>query len=131
MIAGKRKDPTLSFQLKHGFVVLDIIPDYMHDAESRNFATLLEWPNPQYVAAVSLHASEQQAELKEVGEENCRRHCVTIGARAACGSPLCSTCCALSTVLMNLRPKSSSLYAVPLSTAVSSWYSQNFSRCSF
>ena len=69
VIAGKREDPTLSFQLKNGFVVLDIIPDYLHDTESRNFATLLEWLNPQYVAAVSLHASEQQAELKEVGEE--------------------------------------------------------------
>ena len=69
VIAGKREDPTLSFQLKNGFVVLDVIQDYLHDTESRDFATLLEWLNPQYVAAVSLHASDQQAELKEVGEE--------------------------------------------------------------
>lgn len=69
VIAGKREDPTLSFQLRNGFVVLDIIPDYVRDSESRNYATLLEWLNPQYVAAVSLHASDKQAELKEVGEE--------------------------------------------------------------
>jgi predicted amidohydrolase/ribosomal protein S18 acetylase RimI-like enzyme len=73
VIAGKREDPTLSFQLKNGFVVLDIIPDYVHDNESRNYATLLEWLNPQYVAAVSLHASDQQAELKEVGEETLQK----------------------------------------------------------
>lgn len=72
VIAGNREDPTLSFQLKNGFVVLDVIPDYLHDTESRNFATLLEWLNPQYVAAASLHASEQQGELKEVGGEAAR-----------------------------------------------------------
>jgi predicted amidohydrolase/GNAT superfamily N-acetyltransferase len=70
VIEGKRKDPTLSFQLDNGFVVLDVIPDYLHDAESRNFATLLEWLNPHYATGVSLHASKPQEEaLGEVGEE--------------------------------------------------------------
>ena len=46
---GKRKDPILNFQLKNGLVVLDIIPEYLKDTESRGFATLLEWLNPEYV----------------------------------------------------------------------------------
>jgi predicted amidohydrolase/ribosomal protein S18 acetylase RimI-like enzyme len=70
VIEGKRKDPTLSFQLQNGFVVLDVIPDYLHDADSRNFATLLEWLNPQYAASLSLHASKPQAELEDIGVES-------------------------------------------------------------
>ena len=54
VIEGKRKDPTLSFQIDNGFVVLDVIADYLHDAESRNFATLLEWLNPEYTSSVGL-----------------------------------------------------------------------------
>ena len=46
VIQGRRKDPTLSFQLDNGFVVLDIIPEYLNDKESHGFATLLEWLNP-------------------------------------------------------------------------------------
>jgi len=40
------KDPTLSFQLKHGFDVLAVVPDYLHnDPESLGFAALIEWLN--------------------------------------------------------------------------------------
>jgi ribosomal protein S18 acetylase RimI-like enzyme len=39
---GLRKDPTLSFQLANGMVVLDVVPEYLEDAESGGFATLLE-----------------------------------------------------------------------------------------
>jgi predicted amidohydrolase len=60
VVAGKRKDPTLSFQLANGFVVLDVVPEYLEDIESRGFATLLEWLNPEYVANVGLQASLQQ-----------------------------------------------------------------------
>ena len=72
VVTGKRKDPTLSFQLANGMVVLDVVPDYLEDAESRGFATLLEWLNPEYVTTVSLGASEQQAALGELGEEALR-----------------------------------------------------------
>jgi len=71
---GKRKDPTLSFQLANGLVVLDVVPEYLDDIESRGFATLLEWLNPEYVATVSLEASEQHAALEEAGEEPLREH---------------------------------------------------------
>ncbi len=48
VIAGERYDATLSFQLKHGFNVLALIPDYqMRDPKSRNYAALIEWLNPE------------------------------------------------------------------------------------
>ncbi|MFW5972821.1 MAG: GNAT family N-acetyltransferase [Bacteroidota bacterium] len=44
---GTRYDATLSFQLKHGFHVLAIVPAYqVNDPRSRNFAALIEWLNP-------------------------------------------------------------------------------------
>ena len=66
VLKGKRKDPTLNFQLKNGFVVLDIIPEYLHDTESRGFATLLEWLNPEYVMSLTI---EEEAALEEFKEE--------------------------------------------------------------
>lgn len=65
VIQGKRKDPTLSFQLKNGFIVLDIIPDYLYDVESRGFATLLEWLNPEYIMDMSLREREEDVAYKE------------------------------------------------------------------
>lgn len=53
---GRRKDPTLSFQLDNGLVVLDVVPDYLHDPHSHGFATLLEWLNPEYVTTISMEA---------------------------------------------------------------------------
>lgn len=44
----KRTDPTLSFQLKEGFQVLDLISNYLlKDPESLGYAALIEWLNPQ------------------------------------------------------------------------------------
>lgn len=56
VVKGKRRDATLSFQLANGLVVLDVIPRYLEDTDSRGFATLLEWLNPEYV--VALRATE-------------------------------------------------------------------------
>lgn len=64
---GKRKDATLSFQLANGLVVLDVVSDYLQDEESRGYATLLEWLNPEYVTSVSLHAGEEEAEVVSYG----------------------------------------------------------------
>ncbi|HWP92944.1 MAG TPA: GNAT family N-acetyltransferase [Thermodesulfobacteriota bacterium] len=48
VIDGKLKDPTLSFQLKEGFSVLAVVPDYLpHDKESLGYAAIIEWINPQ------------------------------------------------------------------------------------
>ena len=43
-------DPVLTTQLANGFVLKRLIPDYLPtDAESRGYATFLEWPNLDYV----------------------------------------------------------------------------------
>jgi predicted amidohydrolase/GNAT superfamily N-acetyltransferase len=69
VVRGRRKDATLSFQLANGLVVLDVVPAYLDDPQSRGFATLLEWLNPEYVTSVSLQAREEEAALEELGEE--------------------------------------------------------------
>jgi len=66
VIRGKRKDPTLSFQLANGFVILDVVPEYLEDPESRGFATLLEWLNPEYAASVSLESASPQTYTKDI-----------------------------------------------------------------
>lgn len=49
VLAGKREDQVLGFQLQNGFTVICVIPDYLSfDAESKGFATLIEWINPHY-----------------------------------------------------------------------------------
>jgi predicted amidohydrolase/GNAT superfamily N-acetyltransferase len=72
VVAGKRKDPALTFQLENGLVVLDVVPDYMQDTESRGFATVLEWLNPEYTSSVSLQASLQHAVLEQAAAEAMR-----------------------------------------------------------
>jgi GNAT superfamily N-acetyltransferase len=42
-------DPVLSFQLKNGFQFIKILPNYMRDARSLNFASFIEWKNTKYV----------------------------------------------------------------------------------
>lgn len=69
VVRGRRKDATLSFQLKNGLVVLDVVPQYLDDPESRGFATLLEWLNPEYVTNVSLQAGEGPIAAEGAGEE--------------------------------------------------------------
>jgi GNAT superfamily N-acetyltransferase len=47
VVAGRRHDRVLSFQLVHGFRVRGVIPGYLgFDTASGGYATLLEWPNP-------------------------------------------------------------------------------------
>lgn len=47
VVRGLLKGPTLSFQLREGFRVLEVIPDYLrHDPESLGYAALIEWLNP-------------------------------------------------------------------------------------
>jgi len=72
VVDGKRRDPSLSFQLENGLVVLDVVPGYMHDTESQGFATVLEWLNPEYTSSVSLQASLQHAALEQASAEAMR-----------------------------------------------------------
>ena len=43
------RDPVLSFQLKNGFKFIEILPNYMRDARSLNYASFIEWKNTKYV----------------------------------------------------------------------------------
>ncbi|MCB9436653.1 MAG: GNAT family N-acetyltransferase [Anaerolineales bacterium] len=48
VVAGELFDKTLSFQLKNGFTVRGLIPNYIDDEASDNWATLLVWDNPDF-----------------------------------------------------------------------------------
>lgn len=51
VMAGDLSDPTLSFQLKQGFVPLAVAADYLHhDPESLGYAAVIEWLNPEVAA---------------------------------------------------------------------------------
>jgi ribosomal protein S18 acetylase RimI-like enzyme len=52
VIEGDLFDPTLSFQLKQGFEVLAVVGGYLsHDPESRGYAAVIEWLNPNVATA--------------------------------------------------------------------------------
>ena len=50
VIAGELYDPTLSFQLRHGFKVRGLLENYIHDVPSDNWSTLIVWENAEYRA---------------------------------------------------------------------------------
>ena len=43
------KEPVLSFQLRNGFKFIKILSDYLKDPRSLNYATFIEWKNPNFV----------------------------------------------------------------------------------
>ena len=46
VVNGELKDPTLSFQLRHGFHILAVVGGYLrHDPESLGYAAVIEWIN--------------------------------------------------------------------------------------
>lgn len=52
VMAGNLSDPTLTFQIKQGFLPLAVAPDYLHhDPESLGFAAVIEWLNPEVATA--------------------------------------------------------------------------------
>lgn len=48
VVTGEIRDLVLSFQLKNGFKFIKILPNYMRDARSLNYASFIEWRNPNY-----------------------------------------------------------------------------------
>ncbi len=49
VVRGITSDPTLSFQLRQGFTVLGVVPNYLaHDPESLGWAAVIEWKNPAF-----------------------------------------------------------------------------------
>lgn len=51
VIAGTLQDSTLTFQLKMGFRVRGLLQNYIEDSASDNWATLIEWVNPDFQAS--------------------------------------------------------------------------------
>lgn len=48
VVKGELTDPTLTFQLHRGFRVLDVVRGYLRDdPESRGYAAVIEWLNPE------------------------------------------------------------------------------------
>jgi predicted amidohydrolase/GNAT superfamily N-acetyltransferase len=45
---GEFRDLVLSFQLREGFTLRGVMPNYLRDPKSHNFASLIEWLNPDY-----------------------------------------------------------------------------------
>ena len=47
VIARELKDPVLSFELDNGFRFIKILPNYLDDVRSLNYASFIEWLNPK------------------------------------------------------------------------------------
>ena len=43
VIGGEFKDPVLSFELENGFKFIKILPNYLDDVRSLNYAGFIEW----------------------------------------------------------------------------------------
>lgn len=48
VVRGDIKDLVLSFQLRQGFILRGILSNYIRDQRSHNYASLIEWLNPEY-----------------------------------------------------------------------------------
>jgi predicted amidohydrolase/GNAT superfamily N-acetyltransferase len=48
VVAGEIRDLVLSFQLREGFMLRGVLPNYLRDKRSRNHASLIEWLNPEH-----------------------------------------------------------------------------------
>jgi GNAT superfamily N-acetyltransferase len=48
VLRSELQDPTLSFQLRNGFILRGLLQAYIEDSASDNWATLIEWPNPDW-----------------------------------------------------------------------------------
>jgi ribosomal protein S18 acetylase RimI-like enzyme len=46
IIDGQLKDPVITFLLRCGRTPVQVVPNYLEDEESRNYALLMEWRNP-------------------------------------------------------------------------------------
>ena len=47
VIRRELRDSVLSFELDNGFNFIKILPDYLDDVRSLNYASFIEWLNPK------------------------------------------------------------------------------------
>jgi GNAT superfamily N-acetyltransferase len=48
VVAGEVSDPTLTFQMSHGFEVRGLLENYLEDEADDGWAALIVWQNPAY-----------------------------------------------------------------------------------
>ncbi|MCF8477900.1 MAG: GNAT family N-acetyltransferase [Pseudolabrys sp.] len=54
VLEGKQRDPVIGFQIRNGFEVIGLLPNYLPlDHESRGYATHMIWRNPQVDAELT------------------------------------------------------------------------------
>ena len=49
VIKGELRNPVLSFELDNEFKFIKILPKYLNDIRSLNYASFIEWLNPGYL----------------------------------------------------------------------------------
>lgn len=68
--AGELGDEVLSFQLKQGFILKKVMPNYLRDPLSKNHGTFLEWINPDYHARLrkprAIRVSSVQYQMRKI-----------------------------------------------------------------
>ncbi len=65
VIRGDLKDPTLSFQLRHGFQVMGVVSGYLrHDPESLGYAAVIEWINSDVAKAEDYAGQDSRFQMK-------------------------------------------------------------------
>lgn len=71
VVAGEFRDLVLSFQLREGFQLRGVMPNYLRDAKSHNHASLVEWLNPDYkprpTGARKVRLACVQYQMRKVG----------------------------------------------------------------
>jgi hypothetical protein len=53
VMKGELKDPVLTFELDIGFRLVKILTNYLDDVRSLNYASFIEWLNPNTLKVTS------------------------------------------------------------------------------
>jgi GNAT superfamily N-acetyltransferase len=69
VVQGDLEDPTLSFQLHHGFEVIAVISGYLaRDPESLGYAAIIEWANPHATSPEDVSAKDPMYQARKPGQ---------------------------------------------------------------
>lgn len=63
VLAGERSDRVLRSQLRAGFSVRGLLPNYLHDWRSRGWATRIVWDNPDRLGKMALEHADQRGQV--------------------------------------------------------------------
>jgi ribosomal protein S18 acetylase RimI-like enzyme len=82
VVRGELRDPTLSFQLRHGFRVLAVVEGYLrHDPESLGHAAVIEWLNAAVAGPEDFLHGDQRFALPAGGLQGGKRGAATAARR--------------------------------------------------